>query len=187
MARRKKSEAVEPSGYTCNWAGCDQPGDFKAPLHRDRPGQYQWFCETHITEFNKKWDYFSGMTEEQIYAYQKDAQLGGTRPTWNTSEHAQKLNQRVHTAFDKMFADERVNNADEMARHIPVSARAKDALAVLDLHHPCDKKSIKSQYRELVKKYHPDVNKGSTKAEETFKNITMAYHYLIEHYVSESA
>ena len=187
MPRRKKSDAVEPSGYTCYWAGCDKPGNFKAPLHRDRPGQYQWFCEEHITEFNKKWDYFSGMTEDEIYAYQKDAQLGGTRPTWNSAERAANLQKKVHDAFNKMFSDERVGDMGDAEARIPVSARVRDALAVLDLEHPSDKKTIKSQYRELVKKYHPDVNKGSNRAEETFKNITMAYHYLIEHYVGEAS
>lgn len=186
MPRRKKSEAVEPSGHQCYWAGCEQAGNFKAPLHRDRPGLYQWFCEAHITEFNKNWDYFSGMTEDQIYAFQKDAQLGGTRPTWTTSEHARNLNQKLHAAFDKMFSDERVSHGDAL-RDIPLSAKVKDALAVLDLQHPCDRQAIKSQYRELVKKYHPDVNKGSPLAEEAFKNITMAYSYLIEHYVSDPA
>jgi DnaJ-class molecular chaperone len=65
----------------------------------------------------------------------------------------------------------------------PIGAREKDALAALDLDHPSDKAKIKAQYRELVKKYHPDVNRGNKQSEETFKKITRAYHHLLAHYV----
>jgi DnaJ-class molecular chaperone len=40
-------------------------------------------------------------------------------------------------------------------------------------------------YRELVKKYHPDVNRGNSRAEETFKKITRAYHHLLAHYLEK--
>jgi DnaJ-domain-containing protein 1 len=126
------------------------------------------------------------MSEDEIYAFQKDAQLGGTRPTWNTSEHAHKLNQRMHAAYNKMFSDARMAEPGDAVRDIPISAKSKDALAVLDLTHPADKTAIKAQYRALVKKHHPDVNGASPRAEEAFKNITIAYRYLMEHYVSES-
>jgi molecular chaperone DnaJ len=37
---------------------------------------------------------------------------------------------------------------------------------------------IKKSYRELARKWHPDANKGSTQAEERFKEITEAYNVL---------
>jgi molecular chaperone DnaJ len=37
---------------------------------------------------------------------------------------------------------------------------------------------IKKSYRELARKYHPDANKGSTAAEDRFKEITEAYNVL---------
>lgn len=37
---------------------------------------------------------------------------------------------------------------------------------------------IKTKYRELVKKYHPDVNNGNKEAEEYFKKIVEAYEFL---------
>ncbi|MFX3849702.1 DnaJ domain-containing protein, partial [Streptococcus suis] len=80
-----------------------------------------------------------------------------------------------------MFGDGYVHRADAK----PIGAREKDALAVLDLEHPSDKSKIKAQYRELVKKYHPDVNRGNARAEETFKKITRAYHHLLAHYLEK--
>lgn len=38
-----------------------------------------------------------------------------------------------------------------------------------------DLKIIKARYKELAKKHHPDLNKGSNKSEELLKEINMAY------------
>lgn len=177
MAKRKRSEAIHPSGHTCAWSGCNEAGSFRAPKNKRSLRDYQWFCADHIREFNKQWDYFAGMTETEIYAFQKDA-LTGHRPTWRVDRHGM-IDRKVEEAFVRMFGEQSRFRASSK----PVSARDKDALATLDLEHPCDKKTIKAQYRELVKKYHPDVNGSNRRAEETFKRITQAYHHLMEHYV----
>lgn len=181
MARRKKSESVESSGYRCNWAGCLNEGNFRAPRSRDNMREYQWFCEEHIVEFNKKWNYFEGMNEAEIYAFQRDATTGH-RPTWRMDQMKGNPNAKLEEALGRMFGDTPSYRADAK----PIGAREKDALAVLDLEHPSDKAKIKAQYRELVKKYHPDVNRGNTLAEETFKRITRAYHHLVAHYIEKN-
>lgn len=182
MTKRKKSEAVEPSGHRCNWAGCMNAGDFRAPRSRKNLREYQWFCEEHIAQFNKNWNYFEGMGEDEIYAFQRDATTGH-RPTWRMDQLGGNPTAKLEEAFGRMFGDGGASFRAAAAK--PISARDKDALAVLDLEHPSDKRKIKSQYRELVKKYHPDVNRGSMQAEETFKKITRAYHHLIAHYVEK--
>ena len=48
-----------------------------------------------------------------------------------------------------------------------------------------NKDNIKSAYRKLAKKYHPDVfstAEGQTRATVIFKKITEAYEYLLVHY-----
>ena len=40
-------------------------------------------------------------------------------------------------------------------------------------------KSLRSQYKKLVKKYHPDLNQGDKDAEEKFKQLTNAYSALL--------
>lgn len=180
MAKRKKSESIEPSGHRCNCAGCLNAGDFRAPRSRTNLREYQWFCEEHIVAFNKNWNYFEGMGEEEIYAFQRDATTGH-RPTWRMDQLKGNPAAKLEEAFGRMFGDGYVHKAE--AR--PIGAREKDALAVLDLEHPSDKAKIKAQYRELVKKYHPDVNRGNSRAEETFKKITRAYHHLLAHYLEK--
>ena len=157
-----------------------EPGDFRAPRSRNNLREYQWFCEGHIKEFNKNWNYFEGMNESEIYAFQKDATTGH-RPTWRMDQLKGNPNARLEEAFGRMFGDAPSFKADVR----PIGAREKDALAVLDLEHPSDKVTIKTQYRELVKKYHPDVNRGNANAEETFKKITQAYQHLLTHYMEK--
>ena len=39
--------------------------------------------------------------------------------------------------------------------------------------------TLKKQYKKLVKKYHPDVNRDDQNAEEKFKQLTIAYKALL--------
>ena len=64
--------------------------------------------------------------------------------------------------------------------HASSSQRAalKDPYSTLGLKRSATKDEIKSKYRELAKKYHPDVNKNDKNASEKFKEITSAYEIL---------
>ncbi|MFN7184869.1 MAG: J domain-containing protein [Alphaproteobacteria bacterium] len=178
MARRKKTESTESSGERCAWAGCAAPGDFRAPRSRQQIHEYQWFCADHIKEFNKNWNYFEGMNEAQIYAFQKDATTGH-RPTWRVDTQRASAEFQLENAFLRMFGDGRYR---EISHQRPIPPKDRDALATLDLEHPVTQRTIKTQYRELVKKYHPDVNQGNPHAEDAFKKITIAYQHLMVHY-----
>jgi molecular chaperone DnaJ len=54
----------------------------------------------------------------------------------------------------------------------------KDYYKILGVKKSDKVKDIKTKYRELARKYHPDTNEGSKKAEETFKRISEAYEVL---------
>jgi curved DNA-binding protein len=54
----------------------------------------------------------------------------------------------------------------------------KDYYEILGVPPNAEKKVIKQTYRELAKKYHPDVNPGNKEAEEKFKTINEAYQVL---------
>lgn len=56
--------------------------------------------------------------------------------------------------------------------------RYKDYYKILGIDRSADEKSIKSAYRRLARKYHPDVNPGDRTAEERFKEISEAYEAL---------
>lgn len=182
MARRKKTEEIENSGHNCAWGDCREPGNFKAPRSRNALHDYQWFCAEHIAAFNKNWNYFEGMSQDEIYAYQKDASTGH-RPTWRMDQLGGNLDQKMEEAFGRLFGDGRSTPRHQAP---PISAKSRDALAMFDLEHPATAAQIKGQYRVLVKKYHPDINHANQLAEETFKKITLAYQHLIDHYLERS-
>lgn len=51
----------------------------------------------------------------------------------------------------------------------------KDLYAVLGVERTADDKKLKSAYRKLAKKYHPDANPGNKDAEQKFKDVGEAY------------
>lgn len=53
-----------------------------------------------------------------------------------------------------------------------------DYYAILGVDKKADEKAIKSAYRKLARKYHPDVNPGNKEAEEKFKQVSEAYEVL---------
>ena len=86
---RKKpgAGARQTTSEVCQWEGCEKPGTHKAPVGRDREGQYLNFCIEHVREYNKSYNYFTGMKDEDVTAFQADARRGH-RPTWRMGENA---------------------------------------------------------------------------------------------------
>ena len=50
----------------CEWSKCSNLGEFKDPVENDNSKKYRLLCLEHIKEFNKNWNYFSGMNDQQI-------------------------------------------------------------------------------------------------------------------------
>ena len=55
---------------------------------------------------------------------------------------------------------------------------ARDYYEILGLSKSASDSEIKSSYRKLAMKYHPDRNPGDKKAEEKFKEISESYEIL---------
>ena len=51
---------------------------------------------------------------------------------------------------------------------------------ILGIQEDASLKEIKKAYKELAKKYHPDVNAGDPSANERFKEIVLAYETLCD-------
>src|SRR5207247_8712704 len=54
----------------------------------------------------------------------------------------------------------------------------KDYYSTLGVAKTASEKEIKSAYRKLARKHHPDVNPGDKGAEQRFKDINRAYEVL---------
>lgn len=176
---RKKSKDFAPhidleKAPPCNVKGCTQTGAYKAPKSRAELEEYEWFCLDHIRERNKQWDYFSGMKSEEIEAFIHDA-VTGHRPTWSRES---RLREHYFTLQDKLY--EFISGSKPITPKPRISAKTNNAIATMELDYPYTLKQLKIRYRTLVKKHHPDANKGNKESEEKFKKITSAYKYLCE-------
>ena len=91
----KKREALERAANECAWQECTEPGTHKAPMGRNHQGHYLHFCLAHVRLYNKNFNYFSGLNDEQIAQFQRDNRIGN-RPTWKMG--ARKSGEKVNMA-----------------------------------------------------------------------------------------
>lgn len=172
----------------CQWDGCKEPGTHRAPVGRMREGEYFRFCFDHVREYNKGFNYFSGVSAAEIARFQKEA-LTGHRPTWTMSSNggarfapdfAQKRSGRaayyknVRDPFN-LFSQQRGGAQAPTPRARPLEAKA---LETLGLDENAAGAAIKSRYKELVKRHHPDANGGDRGSEERFREVIQAYRML---------
>jgi hypothetical protein len=189
--RRGRTEAAAPasSAPTCQWRNCNKRGLHRAPKGRDSEGEYYYFCREHVTEYNKSYNYFAGMGDEEVVDFQKSAATGH-RPTWSMGVHGtdrvseDALNAARGGAADPFEllkavrggAHKRAEPAEDRRR--VVLKGAKKHLQALNLDEDATAADIKVQFKALVKLHHPDHNGGDRSSEERFREVLTAYNYL---------
>jgi DnaJ domain len=181
--RVKSEPAPEVEQPRCDHPGCASPGQHRAPMGRLREGQYFCFCLEHVRAYNQSYNYFSGMSDKDVARFQRDAETGH-RPTWTmgvnraAKDHMSGADdEAASSSFDPVgFAFRRP------ARPEPAKPRyglaAMKALGVLGLDDTVDAEGVKSRYKELVKRLHPDANGGDRSSEDRLREIIHAYKYL---------
>jgi hypothetical protein len=170
--REAKTETVGASGPMCAHPGCQATGEFRAPMGRLREGQYFCFCLDHVREYNATYNYFHGMSDEDVLRYQKDA-VTGHRPTWRmAANRAGVAASGLHEPFHPQGAKPGKNRTP---KHGVV---ARKALHALGLDDDAGTAEIKTRYKELVKRLHPDANGGDRSNEERLREIINAYNVL---------
>jgi curved DNA-binding protein CbpA len=186
--KRGRSKAEEaPSKPVCQWDGCEKPGVHRAPVGRHAENQYFVFCFEHVKDYNKGYNYFSGLSDTEVARYQKEA-ITGHRPTWSmgvnkNAKWSPAQNQARSSASKirdphgftgwKMNSPTPEGNAHRRLR--PLETKAFDTLG---LKAGATASDIKSRYKELVKKHHPDANGGDRGSEERFRAVIQAYQLL---------
>lgn len=155
----------------CDWPSCAAVGDFRAPRDRDRLTEYYWFCLDHVREYNTAWNYYQGMSEDEIEADIR-ADTVWRRPSWPFIKALHNASFRPNAMFDDLNGGgEPPRPNDDKA----MGAAEARALVILELRPPVTVAAVKARYKVLVKKHHPDANGGAKAAEERFKEINEAY------------
>jgi len=161
----------------CEWEDCNESGKFKAPLERDNSKNYRWLCEKHIKVFNKNWNYFAGMGQNEIEDFLK-ADVTWHRPTQKFGSHDNFFNILWNNALNEKFNFFRQEKNVNKLNGKNLSEKDKDALRIMDLELNVDWPTIQKKFKTLVKKLHPDRNSGNKQLEDKLKKITLAYSHL---------
>lgn len=180
MTRRKKDfspHVDEQEAKACSVGGCPEPGLYKAPISRDALNDYRYFCLEHIREHNKRWDYFSGMSAEEIEAFVKDA-VTGHRPTWERGQTIPGATEKLYAAVNDFLGEGMRRKTKAMPG---LGGKISKALGIFEMEHPFTEATLRRRYKLLVKQCHPDKNRGDKLAEEKFKAVADAYRALSEY------
>jgi DnaJ domain len=179
--RRGMSGAFETADRPCEYPGCKEKAAFRAPKSPDQLDEFFWFCKDHIREYNLKWNFFQGTTDEEFQKFlDKDrvweretkpfsrigdgnawARLGVNDPMALLGEKATQNPGRVQsTATRKLPATER------------------KAIEILDARDTMSKTEIRKVYKGLIKVLHPDMNGGDRSHEEQLQEVVWAWDQL---------
>ena len=160
----------------CEWENCRKTGEFKAPAEKDNSKNLKWLCKEHVKLFNKNWNYFEGMSQNEIEYFLK-SDLTWHRPTQKFGSADNYFNILWNNALNdkfKIFKEEKNGNINKAQ----LCKKDRDAFNIMGLDFNADYMTIQKKFKILVKKFHPDKHSGNKVYEDKLKKITMAYSHL---------
>ena len=175
------------SGRACAHPGCAAEGEFRAPADSrrgsgfDGPGDWRWLCLDHVRAFNSSYNYFQGMSADEIDAAQtpysgwdratRAFATGGASPPPRWADFTDPLD-----AIGARFRRGDGNGSTEPRKDgRPLSDANRRALKVLGLPVDADRRALRQRYAELVRRYHPDRNGGDRSHEKALQDVIAAY------------
>ncbi|MGB7418299.1 MAG: J domain-containing protein [Erythrobacter sp.] len=192
MAQTRFHGRHETADRRSDWPACSNSGEFRAPGYRpsgfDGPGEWRWFCLDHVREFNAGYDWFDGMSAEEILAAQAPAAGWRTEsPTFSPRGAVDGLPRwsDFDDPLDAISARaggirSRAGRTAKMAMSGKFSKDEAEALETLGLGSDTDRRRLRRRYSELVRRYHPDRNGGDRRYESRLAKVVNAYQVLRE-------
>jgi hypothetical protein len=177
---------VEGVGQRCAHPGCREDGEFRAPdrfgeqANFDGPGRFRWLCFDHVREFNASYNFFDGMSREEI----EDAQVPfagwatETRAFTNGGVDSPPKWRDFHDPLDAISARFRARMPKARNDGKRLSDEDRKALTILKLDENADRNALRTRYTELVRKFHPDHNGGDRAYEHALQAVVEAYQRL---------
>ncbi len=183
----------DETGRACEAPGCLEPGEFRAPGGKgpsfDGPGEYRYFCLDHVRAFNAGYDWFDGMSADEMYAAQSP--IAG----WQTETRAFRHDAGIDgmprwgdftdplDAIGARVAGIKTRNSGRAGAAAPgkisrFTAHEREALSVLGLGPDAERLQLRRRYSELVRRYHPDKNGGDRSHEARLQRVVEAYQVL---------
>ena len=158
----------------CDWNNCKELGEYKAPVERDNSKKFRMLCLKHVKEFNKNWNYFSGMNDNQIMNFLK-SDMTWHKPTQSFSSSDNFFKVLWNNTLKDEFDNKKIKSDFNYMRQFKFDNKDIKAFEILGLSVGMKWIKIQKKFKTLVKKFHPDMNLGNKKYEEKLKLITLAY------------
>ncbi len=176
----------------CSWKGCAEPALYPAPKGRGREGQYLLFCLSHVRQYNKSYNYFTGMSDNDIADYQRGT-VTGHRPTWSIGVNSAfragyglgperpggfTWSFNTHDPFDLFNGSDGAGGNNKRGPGRALRNVERRCLEALNLDETASRQQIKARFKTLVKRHHPDANNGARSSEDKLREVIQAYNYL---------
>lgn len=176
---------MEGAARHCAVEGCQEAGEFRAPPadghgpSADGPGAWRWLCLDHVRAFNQGYNFFSGMSADEIEEAQRPY-AGWERETRAFSTNGATPPPRWQDFADPLDAigarfRERMKETAARRDGRPLSNEDRKALRTLGLAVDADRKMLRQRYTELARRYHPDHNGGDRTHEKALQEVIAAY------------
>ena len=167
----------ENNQRSCYNPDCKELGIYPAPKSKENLREYLYFCINCIREFNKSWNYFEGLNEQELEIEIRKSTTWN-RPSWKFGT------KNLNYDFEKAFRQ--FNEQKKLDENKNVSKKIKDAFNLLDLDLNSTPDEIKRRYKNLAKKWHPDDQKNETNHNKNkFIDITNAYKTILDSFTEK--
>lgn len=185
----------------CAVPGCEEPGEFRAPplegsgsshasSHQEGP-RWRWLCLDHVRAFNQGYNFFTGMSPDEIAAAQRpyagweretrafSSNAASPPPKWSDfQDPLDAIGAKFRERVAKARADSMNQNGQMRQDGKFVSQEERKALSVMALPLDTDRKALRQRYTELLRRYHPDHNGGDRSHESSLQGVIEAYQLL---------
>jgi|TARA_B100001964_G_scaffold180643_1_gene199634 hypothetical protein len=158
----------------CDWNNCLEEGSYKAPIEKDNSKKYRMLCLNHVREFNKNWNYFEGMNDDQICEFLK-SDITWHKPTQSFSSSDNFFKILWNNALKDGVNKYKINGQFDHMNQFKFNNNDIKAFSILGVSVGIKWEVVQEKFKKLVKKFHPDMNAGNKKYEDKLKVITLAY------------
>ena len=176
--RRGFSGAYETSTRDCEYPGCKEQGTYRAPKSPDQLDDFFWFCKEHIREYNLKWNFFEGTSDDDFQKFLDKDRVWGreTKPFSRQGDGNAWSRLGVNDPME-LLGEKATQNPGRVAnlatRKLPSTERK--ALEILDCRDTMSKADIRKAYKGLIKVLHPDMNGGDRSHEDQLQEVVWAW------------
>jgi len=177
----KSEKKAQKKAHMCEHPGCKNEAEYRAPIDRTLK-EYYWFCLEHVKEYNKNWNYYSGVSiadMEELYKFE----TLWDRPLNPFEKGGVKFTKQNFADYFNLFEFYNGSRKKTSANEAALTAEELDAIRCFELSAsdiPFDKKELKKRYNQLAKLHHPDVAPNTKPSNSKFAQIASSYKILLK-------